>query len=74
MRVRYIPLALACGVCLFATPQPPAPMAPQEAAARTDQEAAQIDFVALHLQANNALEALRQLHQQRLALVDTSAH
>lgn len=67
MRVRYIPLALAFGVCLFATPEPPAPVAPQVAAA-------QIDFAALHLQANNALEALRQLHEQRLALVATSAH
>jgi len=66
MRLRLVAVTvIACGACLFATPQSPAPADPQQAEA--------IDFDALHAQAAAALEALQQSQERRLASVATTA-
>jgi hypothetical protein len=66
MRVRLFLAAAACALCLLALPQPPAPVEPQVAAA-------QIDFDALHAQAQGALEALQRSHEPRLASAASAA-
>ena len=60
MRVRVVALTLAvCGACVFSVPESPAPAEPQQAAA--------INFNALHSQAMDAMTALQLAHERRLA-------
>jgi hypothetical protein len=62
MRVRYLAVAaLACTLSLLVMPQSTETAEPQKTVA-------QVDFDALHAQANAALETLRQSQQRRLAL------
>ena len=56
---------IACGACLFATPQLPTPAEPQHVEA--------IDFDALRAQATAALVTLQQSRERQLASVARSA-
>ena len=67
MKTRLLPVALVlCGACLFALTRTPTPAEQQIVAA-------EIDFVALHAQANGALDKLRQLSDQRVAMAGNAA-
>jgi hypothetical protein len=56
---------IACGACLFGTPQSPTPAEPQRAET--------IDFDALRAQAAAALETLQQSRERQLASVARTA-
>jgi hypothetical protein len=56
---------IACGACLFGTPQSPTPAEPQRVEA--------IDFDALRAQAAAALETLQQSRERQLASVARTA-
>ena len=61
MRIYLLPFAvLACGAWASATAEKPVPVERQDTLA-------QIDFDALHSQANTALEKLRQSQDRRMA-------
>ena len=67
MRLYLLPLILvAGGAWASAIAEFPAPVERQDTVA-------QIDFDALHSQANSALEKLRQSHERRMASVNAAA-
>jgi hypothetical protein len=59
-------VVVASAACLFFLPPPVAPAQPQSVVE-------QIDFDALHMQAQGALEALQQSHGHRLASAASTA-
>jgi len=67
MRLYLLPFALLAGVAwASAIAELPAPVERQDTVA-------QIDFDALHQQANTALEKLRQSHDRRMASANAAA-
>ena len=67
MRMQFLPLALvACCACLSVVSELPAPVERQDTVA-------EIDFEALHGQANTALEKLRQSREGRMAMANAAA-
>lgn len=67
MRIYLLPFALlVCGAWASAMVELPVPVERQDTVA-------QIDFDALHSQANSAMEKLRQSHERRMASASAAA-